>query len=587
MSNLTGNQIRELFGIIDHNQNGTINIVELASFFVSFPFTGDFYSIDGIPLLSGAEADDVSGLMLYFYSFSNQYNSIEMNGFTRMVMETWPPTFQGRVRTFLELQFVPVLAPAHVQQIPLQVVPVPAPAHVPVQQSPFNKDTRIEGDVTLAGLSDNLKELTDREIIRKPHGHAILQQIRETEQLGACHEIHVKILRMVDLNRGIEGLVTIARRDYTLGIDTQELVQNFDRCLTKGIEIITLGRMGTIEQQGLTIEGLTRCKDYILNDRDVGMRQLIRDFNIARNPRYSFARLVFLVTAFLNSFNTFGDRVADIIIGSYTLGYFNMCVGGYDHDLQTYIGSNGRPLPNHILPMRCGTGLAECVLGCLENSIRTMIRRLTPAPAPAPVQRPAPAPVQRPAPRPVPNFGIFTSTAEIEAIKLNIAQHARVFGAAVDVPSRDAILAEANLAGYLAQFFPEWDPNIEHSPEIIAAKIGELNRVLVQYRLPTYRHKSLNGFKVSILDQVIRTHYLEEVQREIPDVNRELQLMACALYGPHFYDGESFVQSSDLNSPESYNDNPELGGGRRKFIKSKTRLSKKKYNKNKKSKKII
>ena len=136
--------------------------------------------------------------------------------------------------------------------------------------------------------------------------------------------------------------------------------------------------------------------NYILTDDEVGMRRLIGTHILAKNPQWSFARCVYLVTRFVNSFNRFGDRVAEIIIGSFTLGYFNFCVGGYDHTLSTWIAANGRPLGDNHYSARCGPGLADCIIYGLKNGIRIMIsklRELLPRPPPRPSQ-PGPEAIQ-------------------------------------------------------------------------------------------------------------------------------------------------------------------------------------------------
>ena len=468
------------------------------------------------------------------------------------------------------------------------------------EQIYFDENTPIVQQITLADLYTYLRKLTPRELIIQ-RGRDFLDKIERLKRKGRSWEIQIEILQMDDIDRFLHSLVTIAGDDYRPGIHALDrLILDFQNTLLRGINVIVSRRFGEIPE-GLTRAGLIQFMNYILTDDEVGMRRLIGTHILAQNPQWSFARCVYLVTRFLNSFNRFGNRVAEIIIGSFTLGYFNFCVGGYDHTLSTWIAANGRPQGDNYFSARDGAGLADCILYGLKYGISIMIRKLRellpdnnmddihrrtdidsdvgegmdeggllPRPRPVPPPRPPASHIRRRA---------ITTTADITKLRNLISQHERALGEVERNRNNDTIAEESRLARAIAQFFPVWNQSIQYTPEVIQATNGQIGRFYTQYRAWAYTNKSFDGFKIVLIDAALKL--CPDREEDIAPLNADLQRFANSIYGPHFM-GDSLLEAWDLENPVTYNNAPSEGG---KYNKSKNRLSKR--NNNKKSKKCL
>jgi Ca2+-binding EF-hand superfamily protein len=794
MDFLTDDEIRRLFHILDEDENRSISVREFAGLMISIPFTPGYdtplpdFILNGI--LNGNIEDERLHLAPYFRAFdSDGSGELDINEFGNMIRGAWHQNFQRRIKNYLNID-IPVL-PA----VP-RVVQQPVRTSADIAGISFNSDTPIAGQVTLRELTNNLRQLTDEQIALAPgKGRPVVAEIQRYKRLGRLHEIHAEILRFANFDRCLDNLVIIAGSDYNPRLNPlDQLIIDFRNFLVRGIDVIISGRMGRIEQPGLTREGLIMFMNYVLTDPQVGMQAYIGTHLLAGKSNWSFARCVYLVNRFLSSFNRFGTRVDDIAIGSYTLRYLNWCVGGYDHTLETWIRDQGRPLFNiddnapHYYSARCGGGLADCVVYALHNSIPTMIERISsllPASQPPPILRqgnqdevvpiepnamsvenyeaalittiqdlmsdgldydtamamaisqlgerpsesarpsesvlppnwlkvvyetrtiyvnvstgetsfeppvparrstdippPAPARPSRDMPPPAPvriiqrsseeilrqlpielrhvveqqesnsnapqsvkehrallalnyfrdatpadlayimavsqlttpratqnsqsprilaqssqssngsaavpvhpsgrqtHFKPISTTADVDTIRNLIRQHDLAYNAATNNSNANTIAEEARLARSIAEYFPEWDQRVQHTDQILQQTNARLNEIFYQYRMAELPSKSLNGFKVLLVEEALKTYFGR--QEDIHFLNEALQQFANSLYGPHFI-GESFIEAFNLTDPSSYNPSRNSGEGG-KFTNSKKRLSKKKYNINKKSK---
>ena len=173
---------------------------------------------------------------------------------------------------------------------------------------------------------------------------------------------------------------------------------------------------------------------------------------------------------------------------------------------------------------------------------------------------------------------IIESEADVQEVKRLIGEHEATLRLCLSNPTSRVVAKEARLAEETAEFFPSWDKVTMPATKDNTKLLGIFN----EYRSLLYKHKSLNGLKVSLLEESLKEYAKLD---DLRDMNTFLQEMAAALYAPTQLGNESFVSAFDLTSKTQTIWNvPEGGKLKKSRIQNRKQTMKSKINKIMKSK---
>ena len=354
---LSEKTIKELFSIIDDNNNKRIDLEELSVLFRNYlisPTNGTKLKIEnwGLNVLQNQ----------FFIDYFNRYDtdhdgSININEFKRMCKD-FHRNLKIAINEFSGFQLV---------ETKPQVV-----GKMDEELRIITGETPISNGVTLDSILINLKSVSLRELAREI-GASPAQRVFNEQDNNACLEVHREIKKMIKLDKAIDNLLRLVGTDINIGLP--RIFQEFNDNLLYGIDLY-LSRQYHSEGPIYTKTGLILLINHLLTHPHEGLQPQMQAFKIGNKPNLSLSRVMFLINSYLNKIKPFG-RAGKILHLWYVMSYLNLAVSGYGHTIQTFIDNSGRALPGNHFKTGCGPGNADRVLLALRTSISTGLNKIS------------------------------------------------------------------------------------------------------------------------------------------------------------------------------------------------------------------
>jgi Ca2+-binding EF-hand superfamily protein len=383
--------ITQLFNTFDEDENGTIDIHELLGLFINFPYdpsTGERISADEVDyMLQAMQNPDVPITNDAFVIFFNRADTdksgaLDPHEFRNMVIN-FNPALQDRITAFLTapLQEPPAAAAASVVQGAIEVVKL---------NTELGNTT-----VTFQNLLEHFKKwdfATQRAAIRERLSDSSWAYVTGAVASESCYEIHKSVYFTLGLEQGLTDIETITGRKYVPGnVDTEPdiILNDFYKLLVRGVELHAInpipnfGPEGGWDMDGLRMlinhlmgisspygqheyEGL---KGALLRMQWVGGEQL----NLPLN------RVMYLINRFLAFVSQpENGRQGELLLMSYVFSYLSLAVGGYSHNIESYIASGGREhtAENMGIITGCGAGNSDRVLLSFRMGLKLGLNKI-------------------------------------------------------------------------------------------------------------------------------------------------------------------------------------------------------------------
>jgi len=372
--------ITQLFNTFDEDESRTIDMRELLSLFLSFPYS----PINGAPLQEDdmyfiqqmladpevyMEADH--DFLLYFNRFdTNHDGTLDATEFRQMI-EAFPVSLRERIRTFMTATL----------QEQVQLVPE-VRTEGPV--TPFSIDVALrDTQVTFRDLLTYFK-LWDIEKERAE----IRARLTEASwayvsgRVPACFEIHKSVYFTLDLNEGLAALEQITHKTYIANAPDAtpgKILNKFNQHLLRGVD---LHEENPIPDFGTwPIDGLRMLIEHLMTNGYEGLRGALASSQMVGGAQLGLPinRVMYLINHFLDYvIQPEHGRGGQLIYMSYVFSYLSLAVGGYGHSIDSYIQYEGREHPEGGMGIitGCAAGNADRVLLSFRMGLKLGVNKI-------------------------------------------------------------------------------------------------------------------------------------------------------------------------------------------------------------------
>ena len=392
---LTDELMLSIFNSIDENENGEIDISELATFFANINMS----PIDGRPLEPAILDQIYRGDFLNIPGFREYLANFDRDGDGNINLREFYVlynSFHPNLKLALNEWFNWVMPTPAPQNIFNNGISRPVPARYPQssrydapqqQQNVVRGSTEIVQGITFETLKDELREYKGRDLVRVIGAEAA-RNLNEENDAAACIEIHKTIRRMVHLNDAVNHLRIIAGKE--MDVSPQIILERFQQNLLRGIDLYISYRFTPIYPR----DGLVRLITHLMTNPNEGLQRNMIGFALNGNPQFSLSRLMFFINAYLDRLNNFG-RSGEILFASYVMNYLQLAVGGYENTIQTFIENGGRPVGYNNYVTGCSAGNSDRVIIAMRGGIARGLQRIAVDPVlQSAATRPSPIPRQ-------------------------------------------------------------------------------------------------------------------------------------------------------------------------------------------------
>ena len=396
------NVIRQLFVLIDDNNNKKIDLVELSILFQNYlinPINGNTLRIDQLENLETKQ-----DFKDYFNRYdANRDGSIDMREFIIMCNQ-----FHDKLKKAINDFFGFQLVASNVQQQQVQVRERDNNLNI-------TGDTPISNGVTLNSILQNLKSFSARELAAVI-GRSAAKRVFDEQAVNACREVHREIQKMRNIDIAIGNLDRLVGGNINTNLS--HIFQEFHDNLNYGIELY-LSKKYHSDGLEYTKDGLIMLIRHLLTHPHEGLKDVMPAFKIKEN--LALSRVMSLINSYLTKIKTLG-RAGKILHLWYVMSYLNLAVSGYGHTIQTFITGNGSPRPGQTFITGCGPGNADRVLLALRSSISTGLSKISSDPKIQQARILAPGRAPAPAPRAAPPGGGQNGDVFIDMLNVLLEQ---------------------------------------------------------------------------------------------------------------------------------------------------------------------
>ena len=359
---LNEQQFSILFNILDEDQNDSISLEELATFFLNIsidPGTGRPLSADQRTHLLESEGQ-WDQFRIYFNRYDQNGDGLLSIEELRLLINDCNPNVIASIIELLSFR-LPEVNIRHEQ-------PGRRGSSGSSGASTLTMTTNLslpgEPEVTLTKLQRDLKEYVGRELVPIV---GMDMTTRLSEPRPNCVAIHQAAERMVYSEEGLRDLGHIAGRigNTSLG----NILTTFQHHLERGWNY---NQQHMPERARYNSAGLTMLLTHLLTDPEEGLQRELPAYTI---PHYEhrgnmrISQFLFGINKYLDKLLQYGER-GEYMHSCYVVSYTELGVDGYEHkSIISYINANGTNSDPRQFVTGCSGGNCDRVVLALSKSI--------------------------------------------------------------------------------------------------------------------------------------------------------------------------------------------------------------------------